>query len=537
MKKTFLCFFIGSFFGISAFSQKILWEQTYGGKHSEYLLDATPTADYGFILAGASVSDKGGNKIDNGKGGFDFWIWKMDEDGNEEWQKSFGGSKSDFLYSVKNTHDGGFILAGTSDSPCSGDKKYDCRGLEDIWIIKLNAFGNEEWQCNIGGEGKDIVKTIIPLQNGDYVIGGSSSSGMSIKIRNGETDNTGKSQSCIGSLDFWVICIDRTGKIKWQRTIGGAKTDILEDLILTKEGGFLIGGYTNSSSSIFKKHSGYGNGDYWVVKLDMLGEIEWEKTFGGEKDDHLSSIVACKDGGYYIGGSSLSPPGGNKTVSNTNGADYWILKIDEAGNELWQKTYDVGKYDQLSSVVINPDGTILLGGTSYTEVLGSNKKKDTKGVNDYVILKISDEGDELSRKIIGSNGSDVLRKIINTRDDGKLLVGTSNGAISGDRNSSKGNEDFWIVKLLNEDKLSEKKRKRIEAIPNPTRHFTNIIIGFDFNSGTVSVFDLSGRQLQHFEISTRTIPLDISNQPEGVYIVQINTDTGSDSVKIIKSTK
>ena len=121
----------------SIFAQDILWEKSYGGKHADYLLDAQPTADYGFILAGSSLSGKTGNKTEDNAGDLDYWIWKMDEAGELDWQKSIGGSGPDMLYSIRNTNDGGFILAGTSESQAGTQKKDSCRGKEDIWVIKL----------------------------------------------------------------------------------------------------------------------------------------------------------------------------------------------------------------------------------------------------------------------------------------------------------------------------------------------------------------------------------------------------------------
>lgn len=144
-KNYFLLLFISFSF---VHSQDILWEKTYGGIHADYLFDAQPTADYGFILAGSSLSNKTGNKDNNNNGDLDFWIWKMDESGALDWQKGFGGSGFDVLQSIKNTNDGGFILAGTSNSPNDFQKKDPCKGGTDFWVIKLDAKGEELWQKN-----------------------------------------------------------------------------------------------------------------------------------------------------------------------------------------------------------------------------------------------------------------------------------------------------------------------------------------------------------------------------------------------------
>ena len=150
----------------TAHSQEILWEKSYGGKNAEYLFDAQATADYGFILAGSSLSNKTGNKSDNNMGDLDYWVWKMNENGELDWQKSFGGSGFDLLQSIKNTRDGGFILAGTSSSNIGFQKKDSCRGVSDFWVIKLDAKGEEQWQRTIGGSGQDELLCAFQTKDG-----------------------------------------------------------------------------------------------------------------------------------------------------------------------------------------------------------------------------------------------------------------------------------------------------------------------------------------------------------------------------------
>jgi hypothetical protein len=137
-------FLLLSFYKIAA--QDILWEKSFGGRHAEYLADVQPTFDYGFILGGSSFSQKSGNKSDEGNGDLDYWLWKMDESGEADWQKSIGGTGTDMLKAICTTHDAGFILAGTSNSPKGKDKIQDGHGGNDYWVVKLNARGEELWQ-------------------------------------------------------------------------------------------------------------------------------------------------------------------------------------------------------------------------------------------------------------------------------------------------------------------------------------------------------------------------------------------------------
>ncbi len=134
-------------------------------------------------------------------------------------------------------------------------------------------------------------------------------------------------------------------------------------------------------------------------------------------------------------------------------------------------------------------------------------KKDKEGINDYIALKVNAKGEEIWTQTVGSAGEDLLKKVIEIRDGGYLLAGTSKGNVSRDKNTNQGSNDFWVVKLKDKDK-PERPKASIEAAPNPAQTFTNIIVGFNYDSGTAFLYDLSGRQLQQFEIKDKTIPLD-----------------------------
>jgi sarcosine oxidase delta subunit len=514
-------------------AQDILWEKSYGGKHSDYLFDAQPTPDYGFILAGSSLSKNTGNKTDDNNGNLDYFIWKMDEKGDLDWQKGFGGSGTDLLQSIKLTPDGGFILAGTSNSPKGLHKKDECKGLEDFWIIKLNAKGAEQWQRTIGGTGQELLQSIASTSDGGYIIGGSSGSSRSEKLKNGKEDAFGKKEDSQGGLDYWIVKLDNEGQIEWQKTIGGQYHDELRSIIQTADGGYMLAGSSNSTATGDKTEKRYGESDYWVIKTDKFGTIEWQKVYGGEGDEQLKTILQTSDGNYILAGNSASETTGNKNASNKNGIDFWLLKIDSSGEILWQETYDVGKTDLLASLVENEDGSLLIGGHAMSET-ATDKKKDKEDINDYVAIKINEKGEEQWRKTVGSNGQDVLRKAVRVRDGGYLLAGTSKGSNSRDRNSSQGRNDFWVVKLKNEKKKKEEKSP-IEAFPNPTAQFTNIIVGYEFEKGTATVFDLSGRQLQHFDIQNRTVPVDLGGLPIGIYLVEIRTNVQNDAIKVAKT--
>jgi len=523
-------------------AQDILWEKSYGGKHAEYLFDAIPTPDYGFILAGSSISGKNGNKEDKNKGNLDYWLWKMDEHGNLDWQKSFGGNGVDLLQSIQITNDGGFILGGTSSSNKGIDKKEDAKGQEDFWIIKLDAKGSELWQKTIGGSGQEKLLSITQTKDGGYLLGGTSSSDKNEVDGNVPVDIYAKNEDSKGNLDFWVVKLDSKGVVVWQKTIGGIYIDELKSIIQTKDEGFVLGGYSNSPVSGNKTAPNYGLGDYWIVKLNNEGVEEWQRTLGGDKDDNLFALSQTSDGGFIVGGNSNSGATNSKSSSNKNGTDFWVLKLDGIGNIVWQETYNYGEFDVLTSIVENQNGTYLIGGFAQSEVklngqksLDKSLKKEKEGINDYIALMINARGEEIWTQIVGSKGDEVMKKLFETRDGGYLLTGTSNGGISRDKNTAKGGNDFWVVKMRDNTK-PPKGRISLEAIPNPASSYTNVIVNFEYTYGTASLYDLSGRNLQSFKINgERTVPMNLSNYPQGIYVVEINTDTEKGGVKVIKN--
>jgi hypothetical protein len=544
MKKNYFYFIL--FVPLLMQCQNILWEKSYGGKYADYLFDVQPTADYGFILAGGSLSDKSGTKSENNQGDLDYWVWKMDETGKPDWQKSLGGSGFDLLKSIRGTKDGGFILGGTSNSEAGFHKKDSCKGNTDFWVFKLNAKGEEQWQRTIGGTGQDELLSVFQTTDGGYILGGSSSSDATLTttaknaLTTTKKDLTVKSSNSRGNMDYWIVKLNAQGEVQWQKTYGGKYADELRSMEQTKDGGYILGGYSNSPQSGDKTEPSIGIGDYWVVKIDNSGTIEWQRTYGGNGDNQLYVIHQTGDEGYLIGGNSnstnsLTTKGG--TVSN--GTDFWLLKVDTQGEEQWSRTYDYGKVDILTSLVENKDHTFLIGGYAQNDVTSESTlalKKQDKGINDYIALKIDAAGQELWTQSVGSSGEDILRKLIETRDGGYLLAGTSNASSSLDKKSTIGSNDFWVVKL--QDKVNiEPAKVAIEVFPNPVATFTNVIIGYEYTNGTATLVDLSGRTLQQFSITSRTVPLDLTMYPEGIYIVNIKTDVRIDGLKLIKKTK
>lgn len=502
-------------------AQDILWEKTLGGDYAEYLNDAIAMPDYGFLIAGSTLSKKVGKSNKKNVGSFDYFISKLNEYGELEYSTTFGGSKTDRLQSIYRTQDGGTILVGTSNSPISGDKTVPNLGQMDIWLLKLDINGHLEWQKALGGEGIDKAKIVINTQDGGFLIGGSSTSGLYKKIENNK-DIILKSEKSRGNLDYWLIKLKQNGSIEWQKTLGGEYVDELRSVIELPEGGFIVGGVSNSPQNKDKQTDSKGYNDWWILRLNKDGIQEWQTEYATESDEQLYSIVLTQDNNILVGGT-ISGLGykGNQTKS-----DFFVLKLNLEGEEIWDKTFDVGTHDIMTNLVQNKDGSFLISGYVTTNGKGMGLKK---GVEDYMLIKINQKGEKKWQKSVGSKQKEVLRHSIETRDGGYVLLGTRI------KKGGKNNANFWIVKLKDLDK-KETVKKLIEAMPNPVKDYTTVVLGYEYKKGTVALYDINGRLISQKEIKgSRMIPVSTQDLSRGVYVVHVKTDVQEDSIKILKA--
>jgi hypothetical protein len=357
-----------------------------------------------------------------------------------EWQQSFGGNSWDYLYGVQQTTDGGYILGGYSQSGISGNKT-EASLAGDFWVLKLNTLGTIEWQNAIGGSDYDGVHCLQQTSDGGYILGGFSKSGIS-------GDKTEPNQG-ISSTDYWVVKLNSTGSIEWQNTIGGNDYDYLESIQQTTDGGYILGGYSYSGLSGDKTSASFGSVDYWVLKLNVTGAIEWQRTIGGSDADYLHSVQQTADGGYILGGSSNSGISGNKTEASKGNYDYWLLKLNATGAIEWQHTIGGNDIDYLFAARQTSDNGFVLGGYSYSGISG-DKTEVAQGGYDYWVVKTDAEGMITWQNTIGGGSDDRLYDIQQTSDNGYLLGGYSKSGISGDKtepNQGFLTVDYWVAKL------------------------------------------------------------------------------------------
>ncbi|RKS98123.1 T9SS type A sorting domain-containing protein [Chryseobacterium defluvii] len=523
------------------YSQNVLWQKDIKSNTQDFLSQVTTTIDGQYLITGSSIqsskSQASGSKQNNG---YDFHLVKLNQQGEEVWEKYFSGQNHDFLSATVNTQEGGFLLSGTSYSGKSLDKKEDSKGGSDLWLIKINEFGEEQWQKTLGTASDEEARAVIQTTDLGYFVAG----------------NVQNSAKGFGSKDIWIIRLDKTGKQTSELILGGKGLDEVEKMIPTKDGGVLLGIYSRSSevrgtgsvssssnskpenthsvSRFAKTTTNEGEGDYWIIKLSKDGKVEWEKNYGGKADDHLRTL-ALTSTGYIIGGESRSERSGNKTTGIEEGTDLWLISLNERGEELWQKSYNFKNRDVLMGMSViqsqderekNKDITkgILLGG--YTQAEGRIESDDET----FWMLYLDQEGKEQWRKHVKGESrkkEERLSDIRLNRDGSIILAGTSAEEL--------GKENWKIVKLGNGqiDQLIEK--QDIKVYPNPVSDYTYVEIGYEFKEADILLYDMSGKLLQQTKTKNKVTKINTQALIQGAYLITIKTDTNKNaSAKIIK---
>jgi len=381
-------FFFGSTSSVAFASSDdwIEWSETYGGIEDDgefHLVYLVQTFDGGITIAA--------NTRSFGSGFSDCWLIRVDSSGNIEWTQTYGGENGDRVYSLIQTANGGYVLAGRTHSFGAG--------ASDCWLVKVDSLGNMEWNQTYGGSNQDVALDVVQTSDGGYLIAG-------------ETwINDGSDQ------DLWLIKTDVEGKMQWNRTYGGSSQETPFSLIETFDSGFAIAGRTRSF--------GVGDGDCWLVKVDNLGNMEWNKTYGGVETDHIESIVQTYDGGFALGATteSFSPSGAIKT-------ECWLIKTDNLGSMMWNKTYGGAENDWIHSLIITSDGGFAFVGETDSYGAGSR---------DFYLVKTDPDGNIEWSRTYGGADLDFGHSLVETLDGGFVLAGNT-------KSFGAGGYDVWLIK-------------------------------------------------------------------------------------------
>ncbi|MBN2334436.1 hypothetical protein JXL21_02675 [Candidatus Bathyarchaeota archaeon] len=259
---------------------EILYEQTFGGIDVDYPYSMIKGSDGGYVMAGHTSSF--------GAGSSDAWVVKVDTEGNHQWNRTIGGTGSDVVISIISTPDGGYVVTGITESYGSGEW--------DAWLIKIDDAGHIQWNQTYGGPERDYGGSLASIDGGYVILG--------------YTESFGK-----GLRDYYLVKTDDSGNMLWNKTYGGYASERGCSIILASDGGYLLIGLTETSSTISQ--------DMWIVKTDSNGHHLWNRTIGGPKSDWPYAGVSSLDGGFIITGKTESYGAG--------GSDAWLVKIDQDG--------------------------------------------------------------------------------------------------------------------------------------------------------------------------------------------------------------
>ncbi len=309
---------------------RVEWTRTFGGPNVDWGWAVEQTTDGGFVFAGETGSF--------GSGSFDAWLVKTDADGIEQWNAIFGGAAKDGARAVRQTADGGYILAGYVDS-------FGYPG-HDFWLIKTDSDGAEEWNSIFGGTATDMGTSVSQTSDGGYVV-------------TGQTASYGA-----GAYDVWLIKTDSSGQEEWNTTFGGTNSDWGGSVRQTDDGGYILSGDTASY--------GPGGFDMWLIKTDAGGGEEWSEVFGAaDADDTAYCVRQTDEGGFILAGYGVS--------HQTHVGDVIVIETDSDGTKRWEERYGGVDNDWGFSIDQTSDGGFVIG--AYTRSFGA-------GNYDFWMIKV-----------------------------------------------------------------------------------------------------------------------------------------------------
>lgn len=487
-----------------------------------------------------------------------------------QWEKSFGGSLEDNGFDIIVTNDGGYIMVGSTlstDAIPLGNH----HGNYDVYVIKTTNTGVVEWQKTIGGSNYDVGTSVSQTADNGYIISGyTSSNGGDITSNFGFSDclvikldelgsiqwsktyggsgfdsaldlvqtndggyviaaNSGSSDGQVtqnmGDSDIWIVKLDVLGALVWEKSIGGSANDLITNINKTSDDGYLLVGHTFSNDGdVFENQ---GSCDAWILKLNSAGAIEWQKTYGGSEVDYLYDIKQTQEGGYLTCGQTESADGNLST--NYGASDAWIMKLSSVGEIEWSKTYGGSSDDSFTMITTTQDGKYVFGGSTYSNDFDVTTNN---GGSDVWLLKILDDGDVEWNKTYGGSLNDGANGLKQTIDGGSVFVGyTYSTDLDVSQNS--GIHDMWLVKLSPHSLTNETyEHEGLNVFPNPTTNLLNLQTADNFIIDTIKVTDMAGKiiLLQTENISQ----IKTQDLSQGIYFIEVSSNSKTYKTKFIK---
>lgn len=408
--------------------QKIV---TLGGSKNESAQSIVATPGGGYAVLGFTQSMDGDvlSKTDNS---YDFWLLKFDVNGEQEWQKVYGGIDDDRGQDIITTIDGGYAITGSSKSS-DGDVSENA-GLNDFWIVKINDLGIIEWETSLGHSGTDKCFSILQTQDNGFLVSGV------IDISSLELDGCGSSSANRhAGGDYWIIKLDALGTLLWSKSYGGSFSDTAYSAVETQAGDFIIVGSSDSDDADISTN--IGSYDFWVLKLSSSGNMLWEKSFGGSEIDRARDVALTSDGNFLITGDSRS--NNNDLTNNYGVSDVWIVKIDPNGELIWEKSFGGSNFDGVQAISITENDSFLISGNSRSSDIDLIQNK---GNNDAWIFSINFHGIIQWQTNLGGSNIDLLMDVVELENGSVVAVGNTNSN-DYDILENKGFSDILLIQI------------------------------------------------------------------------------------------
>ncbi|MBC8486606.1 MAG: T9SS type A sorting domain-containing protein [Bacteroidetes bacterium] len=353
------------------------------------------------------------------------------------WQQCFGGSENDHAYDIIVIQNG-YLIAGSTKSN-DGNISYN-HGATDGWLLKTNIIGELLWEKTYGGTNGDGIFRIFPADGNNFFLLCSSYSS------NGDISYDPFPES----TDFWIVKIDSSGNILWDKIVGGNGLDQMWTGTPTNDGGVVALGWSGSEYGDVSVN--YGLYDIWMIKLNSEGEIGWDFTIGTDWQDYGQAIIQTSDGGFLVGGSSKLTGGGNLNCETHGQADGVLIKLDSLRNIEWQQCYGGSDYDGVWELMELVDGYLFVGYASSND----GDISGWHGEGDIWTVKIDYYGNIIWQKCLGGSRYEYATNVFQESDGGFKIVGMTeshDGDVSGNHTLSEYDNDIWMVKLSSDGEL------------------------------------------------------------------------------------
>lgn len=502
----------------------IQWQKCLGGTSGDEENAVLQTADAGYVVAGYAYSNNG--DVNGNLGENDAWVVKLNSIGTIEWQTCLGGSESDVGNSIHQTADGGYVVAGktqSDDEDVSGwHVGYNDLGNPnpDAWVVKLDGVGGIQWQRCLGGADRDEASSVQQTADGGYVVAGHTNS------------IDGDASGNHGGNDAWLIKLSGSGDIQWQKCLGGTEGDHLGAVLQTADGGYLVAGHTQSNDGDVSGLHGTTY-DAWVVKVSGTGDVLWVKVLGGTGWDQAYSVQQTVDGGYVLAGYTQSNDG--DVLGNHGSQDAWVVKLDVNGDIQWQRCLGGSAADRFYSIRQIAGGGFLAAGSAAShdgDVSGVHSALSP----DVWVVELDNVGSIQWQKCLGGSNSENANSIQQTAD-GCVIAGhvvSYDGDVVGSYVGSGG--DGWVVKLgPNEVGIDGNERVLFTLAPNPTRSVFTVQHSENPSPKEMLLLDATGRTIMSrpTAASTGNWILDLSGHESGLYFVRLRFTDGSSASKCV----